>query len=257
MNSKHPIEQNADTPQAKLDAFLALVDEVAPEHAQKNMAGTVMFFYKSQLLVAYSLAKKSLTILTSGRTPNARRKLLKPYMTLTGNIRIKNDQTLPTSDIRTILLERKNEIEQHPNKKSAYTWMPPARDPSLSRHEKTSRRVAKLEEKFPALQKATKHPKLQHWIVPIATVLEVTIGMLAALIVMPWLISLLELIPTPNINLPDIPLPSINLPNWNLPFTIPKLPDWLETTLHWFKKTLPIWIAVAIALHAIRKQKSQ
>lgn len=231
-----------------------IISEIVPEHEERMMNGTVMYFYHSRALVAFKKSGGSLVVLTPGRTPQERRKAMRSYMTLLGNIKVRPGQPFPTGHIRTILLDRKTIIDSQPARRSFYSLLSnkSKNGVSLARHEKTAARIKTAESNFPKLQKVSKHPKIEPWVLPVAATVEVGAGLFALLVLLPWVLSLL---PDVTIPLPTIDLPAIPLPNWNLPFAPPDLPSWLSTLLYWFNKTLPIWIALLIAIKVVLKKR--
>lgn len=249
--------RRAKTFQNNIVTLHKLISNIDKSIEQRNIRGTLLYFYKSQPLIAYKSKHNNLIVLTSGRTPKERRRAMKPYMTLLGNIKIKPSQRFPEIAIRSILAERKNEIDRNPNKKSFTAGLStdPTKGNALPRHEKTAQRIKNVERRYPSVKKVTQHPTFSPWILPLVTTAEVTISLIALLIVLPWLFSLMPdiNIPFPAFNLPNINLPTINLPDWNLPFSMPNLPEWLENIMYWLKKTWPIWFALLMALEASKK----
>lgn len=243
--------------QKNLLKLQGLIRKTVPQCEERVLHGVVMYFYDSQPLIAYKRQRSNLIIQTLGRTPRERRMSMREYMTLLGNIKVRPQQPFPTAAIQSILTERKYTIDQNPGKNSLYAAISTnsKNGRPVPRHEKTAERIKKAEQRYPALQKLTKHPTLSPWVLPITVTIEVAAGLFALIVVLPWLISL---IPDVTIPLPKIDLPTIDLPDWRLPFSLPDMPAWLSSLLYWFNKTLPIWIALFITLRVVRKKdKSQ
>ncbi len=78
--------------QKNLLKLQGIIYKIDPQCEERVLYGTVMYFYRSQPLIAYKRKRNNLIVLTLGRTHRKRRKSMREYMTLLGNIKVRPQQ---------------------------------------------------------------------------------------------------------------------------------------------------------------------
>lgn len=220
-----------------------------------RLMGSIVILYRSRLVLAYKEKSNGLKIDVKGFLNKSERAMLKGYITWDQNILVRGDQPFPKKALTAYIERRRHQVDTTHTMPSLISTPHPRGKEPLSRHQRTTQRVTRLEERFPKLKKATRHPKLQPWIVTIVTTLEVAAALLFILVIFPWLTQFLPNInlPFPDFNLPTIPFPDITLPA--IPF--PNLPEWIDPVLYWAGKTWPIWVALIFGIIEVRKNKKR
>lgn len=218
-----------------------------------RLMGSIVILYRGRLVLSYKEKSNGLKIDVKGFLNKSERSMLKGYITWDQNILVRDDRPFPKKAITAYIKRRRGQVDTTRTMPSLISTPHPRGQEPLSRHQRTSQRVKQLEERFPIMKKATRHPKLQPWIVTIVTTFEVALALLFVLVILPFLSQFLPniSIPFPSINLPTIPLPTVDLPS--IPF--PSLPDWIDPILYWTGKTWPIWVALIFGIIEVRKKK--
>ena len=126
--------------------------------------------------------------------------------------------------------------------------LPSGLDAAKERHERTLQKIGWVEKWIPGVSTLSRHPKYGSWVPVAFTIVEVGLGILALIFIVP----LLTKIPWPQMHLS---FPKINLPHIPWPrIELPAIPVWLDTILYWLSKTWPIWLAVSFVVFKIREK---
>lgn len=220
--------------------------------------GYILILYRGRLVLGYKETAKGLKVDVKGFLNTSERAMLKGYITWDQNILIRDGQPFPKKAITAFIERRRNAVDTTRTMPSLISTPRPRGQKPLSRHQRTSQRVEKIEKRYPRLKKVTGHPKVQPWVITIVTAVEVAAALFVVLVVIPWLARFMPSfsIPFPDISLPRIPFPDITLPTIPFP-SLPDPPAWVGHVLYWTGKTWPIWVALIFGIFEVRKKKRQ